>query len=181
MVNLHKEKKSASGFPGEKEVVSKVWELAEPLVVTSGMELCHVEYLPEPGGKVIRLFIDKPGGVCIDDCADVSRELGDLIDVSFPEEFSYRLEVSSPGEERPVSRITDFERFAGLPVRIRFLPAQESADAGKPFGKKRKRKTVKGILEGVFNGNIGIKREDGRMLIPFDQIVNARLMNPNGE
>ena len=93
-------------------IVERVWQLAQPLCASEGVELVHVEYQREQGGRTLRLYLDKPGGVTLDDCAGISRHLGDLLDVSLETAASYRLEVSSPGSKRPLGRLEDFKRFA---------------------------------------------------------------------
>ena len=84
-----------------------------------GLALVHVEYRREAGGRILRIYIDKAGGVQLDDCVAVSRQLGDLLDVYLDEIGLYNLEVSSPGSDRPMVRETDFERFKGCEAKIR--------------------------------------------------------------
>jgi len=83
-----------------------------------GMELVEVEHLPAPGGTVIRLYIDRNGGVSVADCARVSREVGYLIDAEDIVRGRYFLEVSSPGIDRVLRKREHFEKFRGSPVRV---------------------------------------------------------------
>ncbi|MBI5897050.1 MAG: ribosome maturation factor RimP [Desulfobacterales bacterium] len=106
-------------------MVAKVWRLAEPLCLSEGLELVHVEYQREPAGRTLRIYLDKPGGVTLDDCVNISRQLGDLLDVGLETEASYRMEVSSPGIQRPLGRLGDFERFKGRRAKVRTAQALE--------------------------------------------------------
>ena len=103
----------------QKQVQRQVEEIAESLVVTEGMELVDLEYRREGPRWVLRLFIDKEGGVTVDDCARVSRELGDLLDVKDVIPQAYVLEVSSPGLDRPLVTLADFNRRRGCEVSVR--------------------------------------------------------------
>ena len=102
----------------DKTFLSSVNRLAEPVCDAEGIELVHAEYQMEPGGKVLRLYIDKPDGIGIDDCAAISRQVSDLLDVYIESDHRYRLEVSSPGSNRPLTKHVDFKRFKGQLVRI---------------------------------------------------------------
>lgn len=108
---------SSSG--NDRQVVLTVWELVAPLCTEAGLELVYVEYQAEPGGRVLRLYVDRSEGVRLADCETVSRQAGDLLDVHLDVPQSYRLEVSSPGVERPLGRRVDFIRHSGRPVQIR--------------------------------------------------------------
>ncbi len=112
----HKTKKPAfreSSFSVESRVkiAAMVKELAEPLCESEGVELVYVEYQPEAAGMILRLYIDKPKGVTIDDCIYINRQLGDILDVNLENAGTYRLEVSSPGPDRPLCKKIDFNRF----------------------------------------------------------------------
>jgi ribosome maturation factor RimP len=102
----------------EKKIVARVKDLLEPLFSAEGMELIYVEYQREAGGRTLRLFIDRPGGVTLDDCIYISRQSNDLLDVYLENSGPYRLEVSSPGSNRPLAKKTDFEKFKGILLGI---------------------------------------------------------------
>ena len=90
--------------PKKHEIIQLVWKLAEPICSSEGMELIFVEYQREPGGRILRLYIDRPGGIALDDCAMVSRQIGDILDVHLDSNVPpYHLEVSSPGSQRPAT------------------------------------------------------------------------------
>ena len=90
-----------------QKITRGVSELVDPILEGMGFELVDIEYVSQQGRWVLRLFIDKKGGVTIDDCAYVSRELGDLIDVRNFIDHPYVLEVSSPGLDRPIRKEKD--------------------------------------------------------------------------
>ena len=101
-------------------VTQRVWELAEPLALATGLELVDVQFRPEAGRLVLRLLIDRPeGGVTLDELARVSREVGDLLDAHDPVPGRYHLECSSPGLNRPLVREAHFRRAVGRRVRVR--------------------------------------------------------------
>jgi ribosome maturation factor RimP len=153
----------------QKKIVSTAWSLAEPLCAAEGMELIHAECRREPGGRILRLYIDRPGGVTIADCAAISRQLGDLLDCKLETEVAYMLEVSSPGVERPVSRPADFEKFTGKTARIRTTTPING------------RKNFTGALSGVMGDGVHLQMETETVLIPFHEISTARLVNDNGD
>ena len=101
------------------KITDRIWELAEPVVRGSGCELWDVEYVKEAGGWYLRLYIDKDGGVGIDDCETVSRAFDPILDEEDPIPTSYTFEVSSAGAERQLKRPSDFERFMGSPVEVK--------------------------------------------------------------
>ncbi len=144
-------------------------ELAEPLCIAEGMALVHVECGSEPQGQVLRMYIDKAGGVTLDDCINISRQVGDLIDVHSGNEHSYRLEVSSPGMDRPLGQPADYDRFSGQRARIQ---------TDFPVNGKRK---WTGVLAGIVDETVTLQVEDTSIAIPFSQITQARLIGYQGE
>ncbi len=155
---------TAPGPPAaEGDVLARVTPLAEALCDDEGLELVHVEYHHERGGRTMRLYIDKPGGVTLEDCAAVSRELGDALDVHLPDIGPYHLEVSSPGPNRPLGREQDFERFAGCPAKIRSLRPIDG------------RKNFSGVLEGVAAGAVRLNTGQSTVVIPLKDISKAFL------
>ena len=102
-----------------KEFADQFDLLAEPLLESEGMTLIDVEYGSGPKGWMLRVFIDKPGGVTIDDCVMISRQLGDLLDAKMAYEEPYSLEVSSPGLDRPLTKPKHFIYFEGQPAVIK--------------------------------------------------------------
>ena len=103
----------------------KTEELLLPLIQEHGFELVDVEYVKEAGNWYLRAYIDKPGGIAIDDCEVISRALSDLLDEKDFIEDSYILEVSSPGLGRPLKKDKDFQRSLGEEVEVRTFRAIE--------------------------------------------------------
>ncbi len=97
--------------------LNKIRELLEPSVDALGYELLHIEFAGS-GGSILRLYIDAPGGIEVDDCATVSRQVSLILDVEDPLKNAYTLEVSSPGMDRPLVKPDHFKQFAGEKARI---------------------------------------------------------------
>ena len=102
---------------------AKTEELLQPLVDAHGFELVDVEYVKEAGNWYLRAYIDKPGGIAVDDCEVISRALSDKLDEEDYIEDSYILEVSSPGLGRPLKKDKDFQRSIGKEIEVRTLRA----------------------------------------------------------
>jgi ribosome maturation factor RimP len=144
-----------------------------PILTELGLELVDLEFKREGHSWFLRLFIDKPGGVTLDDCAEVSREVSALLEVEDPIEAPYRLEVSSPGIDRPLKRPADFERFAGQMVKLR------TRNLLDPDARGHQRKTFVGELCGLEDGSmIRLRQTDkrgGEVTIPLAEIDRANL------
>ena len=132
----------------KKKVVETVKSIAEPIVQELGLELVDVEFVREGRDWYLRVYIDKDGGVTLDDCEAVSMPLSDRLDELDPIEQSYLLEVSSPGVERPFKTDRDFERAVGEYVRAKLYTAVNG------------RKTVEGILENFDGETVTILTEN---------------------
>ncbi len=151
------------------EIISRVNELAGPLCDAEGIELVYTEYQREPHGMILRIYIDKPGGSTLQDCTHVSRQLQDLLDVHLAVTDNYYLEVSSPGVNRPLGKLSDFDRFKGCQVKIKVL---QPIDGQKKFT---------GVLSGVLKEAVAIHVGDRIVEIPYQDITRARLVNYNGD
>lgn len=147
----------------EAETERAVSQMVEPIVASHGMELVHVEYRREARGWVLRIYIDREGGVSLDDCVLVSNEVGPVIDVEDLFQASYTLEVSSPGLNRVLKNERDFERFRERPVRIR---------THNPIGKRR---NLRGRLLGCTEGVIHIEVDGEVLSIPLSNVAKANL------
>ena len=148
------------------EILNKVRQIAAPLAEQEGLELIDVE-LGGPGGRqILRLFIDKTGGVSLDDCTSISRAVSAALDVEDLIAGTYDLEVSSPGLDRPLKTPEHFQKFAGKRVRVKtFGPLPECEN----------RKTFVGILQGYENGMIALD-VDGRIFrVPHAQVSKANV------
>ncbi len=149
---------------GATSVTARVEAFAVPLLDDLGLELVDVEYRREGHGWVLRLFIDRPGGVTLDDCAEVSREVSRYLEVEDPIDHAYHLEVSSPGLERPLKKEKDFLRFTGRRARIKM---REKIDGQRVFT---------GILAGLADGAVGLEIDGATRALPLDGIARARLV-----
>ena len=134
--------------------------LVEQVVGGLGYEL--VDFEASPKSRLLRVFIDNEAGVTVDDCATVSNQLTRVFEV---ENVDYdRLEVSSPGLDRPLRKASDFERFAGEVIQLR---------TRMPIGNQR---NFKGTLVGLVDGSVRLSSEAGEQDFPFDEIEKARLV-----
>ena len=163
-----KEKRSKANLQqlkreSEQETLMRVKKLLEPVCEAEGMEFVHLEYRREAGGRILRLYIDKPEGVTLDDCVYISRQSGDLLDVYLEDIGPYSLEVSSPGPNRPLGKELDYEKFKGN--RAKIVTAQP-IDGQKNF---------KGVLLGISEGVVKLSVDDRTVAIPYQKIKKAHL------
>ncbi len=140
---------------GKKKVEDVVAELAQPIVEALSFELVDVEFLKEGANWYLRVYIDKSGGIAIEDCQAVSEQLSDKLDEADPIKQSYMLEVSSPGE-RPLKKDKDYERFKGERVEIKLF---------QPLNSK---KVFEGELLGLVGDRVDIKTDEG-VLMSFNR------------
>ncbi len=148
---------------GADLIVEKVKKLADPVCDSAGIALVHVEYQRESSGRILRLYIDKAGGVTLEDCAVVSREVGDLLDIYVDGLDAYRMEVSSPGRQRPLGKMEDYIRFTGEKIKIK---TSVPLDGQKSFT---------GILCGVEDGHVLMKNNQKKFRIPMTMIRRGNL------
>lgn len=139
----------------KKRVEDIVAELAQPIVEALSFEMVDVEFIKEGVYWYLRVYIDKPGGIVIDDCQAVSEQLSDMLDETDPIKQSYILEVSSPGE-RPLKKERDYVRFKGEVVEVKLF---------QPLNGK---KVFEGELLGLIEDRIEIKTDEGA-LMSFDR------------
>jgi ribosome maturation factor RimP len=145
-------------------VAERVNEIAQQAAIDHGLELVHVDIAGPEGHPILRVFIDKPGGVTHDDCSDVSTQIGTVLDVEDFIHSAYTLEVSSPGIERGLYKLSDYERFAGHGAKLK---------TRQPVKNQR---NFRGRIAGVENGNVIFEdRTSGRVTIPFDYVAKANL------
>ena len=147
----------------EQKIVDQVAALAKPVCESEGLELIYVEFQRESGGRILRLYIDKPDGINLNDCVVISRQMGDIIDVNLDDIGPFNLEVTSPGSSRPLASKEDFEKFKGNRVKIK---KNRSIDGQKNF---------KGILLGISDGQVGLQLGEQILAIPNQDILKARL------
>ena len=147
----------------------RVTKIADGLLASLGMELVDIEYKREGRTMVMRIYIDKPGGVNLDDCADVNRELSAILDVDDVVPDRYLLEVSSPGLNRPLTKEADYLRYPGRLVKIKTRLLT-------PDDKGNMRKTFFGELIGCSDGVVRMKLKEGQTAsLPLTGIAKANL------
>lgn len=135
-----------------EEYEQRAEQLLMPVIQANDFELVDVEYVKEAGTRYLRAYIDKKGGITIDDCELVSRAFGELLDAEDFIEESYVLEVSSPGLGRPLKKEKDFARSIGKDVEVKLF---------KPLSKEKKEKDFFGTLKSYDGTSVTIVQEDG--------------------
>ena len=145
------------------KVTELVSALAAPLAEAAGCSLWDVEYVREAGQWFLRVYIDREGGVSINDCEAVSRPLSDALDEADPIEGSYVLEVSSAGADRPLKKPEHFAAFLGAEVEVRLYRAVEG------------RKDHVGTLTGYENGDVTIETAGGPRTFAKKDVAQTRL------
>ena len=146
-----------------QEIIDRVRAVANSILIREGMELVEVEYRREPVGWVLRLTIDKEGGVTLDDCTRISQEMGLSLDIEDLIFNPYHLEISSPGLDRPLKNERDFIRFSERHIRVKTID---------PIGKQ---KSFKGKLRKCLEGRIEMETDGGIVEIPLSNIARANL------
>jgi ribosome maturation factor RimP len=147
------------------DATGRIEQIITPSVEAMGYEVVRVQI---SGGQrsVLQIMAERADGapMTVEDCADISRSVSALLDVEDPIREAYTLEVSSPGIDRPLTRLKDFERFAGFEAR---LESRMAIDGRKRF---------KGMLKGVENGLVCVDTEQGPARLEFDNILRAKLV-----
>ncbi len=154
--------------PGQKQQIEeRARQIAQPLIAQEGLDLLDVEFVREPQGWVLRLYIDKPGGrVGLDECERASRAVDTAFDVEDIVPHEYHLEVSSPGLNRPLTRPDHFRRVVGQKVKVKTF---------RPIGEPP-RKRFSGTLKEVGDESVTVEVEGaGPFRIPFKDIAKANL------
>jgi len=145
-------------------VADRINQIAEQAAIDHGLELVHTEVAGPENNPIVRVFIDKPGGVTHDDCSEVSTQIGTILDVEDFIHAAYTLEVSSPGIERGLYKPADYERFTGRSAKIKTRVA---------IGNQR---NFRGTIAGLANDQVVFDdRTTGRVEIPFESIAKANL------
>lgn len=153
----------------KEDTCTVVRGIAQPILDSMGIELVDIEFGRVGRDAVLRLFIDKEGGIMLDDCANVSRELSLILDVEDVIACNYSLEVSSPGLDRPLKKPSDYQRFSGRLIKIRtYEPLLDD--------KGNKRKTFIGKLDGLVDGVVKMTLAEGQTAsIPLERVAKANL------
>ncbi|KSN85177.1 ribosome maturation factor RimP [Pseudomonas aeruginosa] len=138
--------------------------LLAPVVEVLGYECWGVEFISQGRHSVLRVYIDRPEGILIDDCEAVSRQVSGILDVEDPISGEYTLEVSSPGMDRPLFTLEQFAKHAGEQVKIRLRSPYEG------------RRNYQGILRGVEEQDVVVLVDDHEYLLPIDSIDKANII-----
>ena len=149
---------------GKAPVTQSVIELIEPGLLAKGLELVDVEFKKEGKNWVLRVFIDKEGGVTLEDCQKISRLAGDLIEVEEIIEPAYTMEVSSPGLNRVLKKEKDFIRFSGKKIGVQ---------CHAPLNGRKK---FTGILKDFKNQSIHLEVDGQLQIIPINRVAKANLV-----
>ena len=156
-----------------RPVTDKIEQLIQPILDDLGFELVDIEFQREQRGWTLRVYLDKEAGITLDDCTEASREISTLLDVEDVIESAYQLEVSSPGIERPLKKLSDFDRFAGSPVKIKTVRALDPDQSGKP------RRTFRAVLQKVAGSRVVLLPQGQQQApyeIDFELIEKANLL-----
>lgn len=146
------------------ETITKVTELIQPLLVAQGVELVDLEYhRPRQGRAILRLFLDREGGITLEELARLSRVVSQVLDVHDPVPGSYTLEVSSPGLTRELKKPADYQRYTGRLVRL------------TTRGPINGRQVHRGILKGLDGDRVCLQADGELTCIPVGEIAKARL------
>lgn len=150
-----KRKKGGTDMPKGKggNTVAAVWDIAQPIADELGLEIWDIRFVKEGADWFLRIFIDKDGGVDIDDCVNMSHAMDAPLDEADPIQQSYCLEVSSPGVERELTRDSHFEACKGEKIKLRLIRA---LDGKRDFN---------GILEDSDGKSITLRLEDGGAMV----------------
>jgi len=146
-----------------KEIVDRVSAIADPILSNEGMELVEIEYRRESKGWVLRLYIDKEGGVTLVDCTRISQEVGRSLDVEDFISTPYTLEVSSPGLARPLKKEKDFMKYRNHMIKVKTIDPIEN------------RRQFKGKLLGITENRIEIAMDGGVFQILLSNVAKANL------
>lgn len=147
-----------------EQISETLTALVEPVVTAMGYELVGVEYHPGRRDGLLRIYIDTETGVTLNDCTRVSHQISGLLDVEDPIQGSYRLEISSPGLDRPIIKPADFDRFAGSEVRVKLNGLWEG------------RRKIRGTLKGLRDGHVLIEEDGVAYVVPLDRIDKSNLV-----
>ena len=143
-------------------LVTQIYEMVKPIADELNYEIYHIEYVKENGEYYLRIYIEKEGGITLNDCEALSRRVSDLMDEKDPIAEAYFLEVSSPGLNRTLFTETHYKRFVGREVMVKLTKAVEG------------KKSIKGILKEVNEENI-IVEADTLISIPKEKIKSANI------
>jgi ribosome maturation factor RimP len=143
----------------KEKIEDIVYKLCKPVIDRFNFELVEVEYKKEGGDWYLRIYIDKEGGITIDDCQAVSEAISELLDQADPIENSYIFEVSSPGVERPLKTERDYQKAIGKLVEAKLFAPMEG------------KKLIEGILAGYTDDTVELEQNEDKIVLDKKQIA----------
>lgn len=138
--------------------------IVEPVINALGCRLWGIEFLGQGRHTLLRIYLDKPGGVNIEDCAEVSRQISGILDVEEPISSEYTLEVSSPGMDRVLFTLEQFREYTGSTVKLRLSESFEG------------RRSFVGVLDSVLEDEVVVIAGEDRYVFPFELIEKANIV-----
>ncbi|MDD4905659.1 MAG: ribosome maturation factor RimP [Methylobacter tundripaludum] len=147
-----------------KQAPEHLVNLIEPIVEGLGYECVGIDYNPHPKHGCLRIYIDSEKGILVEDCSKVSHQISGVLDVEDPIPGNYQLEISSPGEDRPFFKISQFEQFIGRKVAVNLFKAIEG------------RRKITGLIEKIEGDIITLQEADQVFEVPFRAMSKARLV-----
>jgi len=147
-----------------KQAPEHLVNLIEPIVEGLGYECVGIEYNPHPRHGLLRIYIDSENGILVEDCSKVSHQISGVMDVEDPIQGNYQLEVSSPGEDRPFFKVSQFERYIGSTVLVNLFKAIDG------------RRKITGLIKKVEGDIITLQEGEQVFEVPFVAMSKARLV-----
>ncbi|MFN3234634.1 MAG: ribosome maturation factor RimP [Gammaproteobacteria bacterium] len=144
-------------------------DMMAPIISAMGYEFVGCELLPMGNHRKFRIYIDSPQGITLDDCQKVSHQISAVLDVEDPISGNYDLEISSPGLNRPLFELKDFERFVGSKIQTKLRALQNG------------RRNFKGVIAAVNGSEVTIECEGEQFTFEFDQIEKTKLIPTFGD
>jgi len=145
-------------------IIQRSWELLAPIIEANGYELVEVEFVMEKGNWILRLYVDREGGITLQDCVNLSGEISHILDVEDYVDRTYNLEVSSPGLNRPLRREKDFKKYVGEQIKVIMK---------EPVGG---RKNFKGILKDIRNSEIILETGEQVFTLALSNVKKANVI-----
>ncbi|MCL5405430.1 MAG: ribosome maturation factor RimP [Deltaproteobacteria bacterium] len=148
----------------EGELIGRIWNLVEPVIAARDMEVLDIEYRRESLGWVLRIFLDSQRGIRVEDCAEISRVVGEMLDSADLIPIAYNLEVSSPGIDRPLRKLEHFQKHIGDIIEVRTISPVQN------------RRNFRGALKEVSPEGLTVQCDSQDYSIGMPLIERARLL-----
>jgi ribosome maturation factor RimP len=149
------------GMATREETIRKI---VEPVVAALGFQLWGIEYMGQGRHTLLRIFLDKDGGINIEDCAEASRHISSILDVEDPISSEYTLEVSSPGLDRVLFTLEQMKQYVGSTIKLRLTENFEG------------RRNYNGTLKDVANDELVMQVDDNQYVFPYELVEKANVI-----